>query len=51
MGEVIDAKGKACPQPVLMTKKSLEKIEEGTCTVVVDSAISLDFVVRFATSQ
>jgi len=51
MGEVIDAKGMACPQPVLMTKKALTEIEEGVFTVLVDSAISRDNVVRFATSQ
>jgi len=51
MGEVIDARGQACPQPVLMTKKTLESREEGTFSVVVDSAISRDNVVRFATSQ
>ena len=51
MGKVIDAKGKACPQPVLMTKKALELMEEGIITVVVDSTISRDNVVRFATSQ
>jgi len=51
MEEIIDARGKACPQPVLMTKKALEDREEGTFSVVVDSAISKDNVVRFATSQ
>ncbi len=51
MEQVIDAKGKACPQPVLMTKKALESMTGGTLTVMVDSAISRDNVVRFATSQ
>ncbi len=51
MKQVIDARGKACPQPVLMTKKALEEMDEGKVTVVVDSAISKDNVVRFATNQ
>ncbi len=51
MGDIIDARGLACPQPVLMTKKALEGMEEGSFTIVVDSAISKDNVVRFATSQ
>ncbi len=51
MSEIIDARGMACPQPVLMTKKTLEGMPEGSFTVVVDSAISKDNVVRFATSQ
>ncbi len=51
MRDMIDARGKACPQPVLMTKKALEGMTEGSFTVVVDSAISKDNVVRFAASQ
>lgn len=51
MSILVDARGLACPQPVLMTKKTLEEMGEGTFTVVVDSAISKDNVVRFATSQ
>jgi len=26
---IIDARGKACPTPVIMTKKALEEIQEG----------------------
>ena len=51
MSEIVDARGLACPQPVLMTKKTLEEMERGVFTVVVDSAMSKDNVVRFATSQ
>jgi selenium metabolism protein YedF len=34
---LIDARGIACPQPVLMTKAELEKINEGVVTVLVDN--------------
>jgi len=51
MENTIDARGKACPQPVLMTKDALESMEEGIITVVIDSEIAKDNVVRFATSQ
>jgi len=33
----IDARGLACPQPVLMVKAELEKIEEGVITILVDN--------------
>ncbi|ADD67223.1 selenium metabolism protein YedF [Denitrovibrio acetiphilus DSM 12809] len=33
----IDARGLACPQPVLMIKAELEKIEEGVVTILVDN--------------
>lgn len=51
MKKTIDARGKACPQPVLMTKDAIESMEEGIVTVLTDSEISKDNVVRFATSQ
>jgi len=47
----IDARGLSCPQPVINTKKALEEIEEGTTTVLVDSAESCENVRRFAQSQ
>jgi len=33
----IDARGMACPQPVLLMKAELEKIEEGVITILVDN--------------
>lgn len=33
----IDARGLACPQPVLMIKEELEKIDEGVVTILVDN--------------
>jgi selenium metabolism protein YedF len=51
MEKTIDARGKACPQPVLMTKDALEGVDEGAISVLIDSEISKDNVVRFATSQ
>ena len=47
----IDARGLPCPQPVINTKKALDEIEEGTVTVLVDSAESSQNVQRFAHSQ
>lgn len=43
----IDARGKACPQPVLMTKKALENMDEGILTVIVDNFASKENVIRF----
>lgn len=51
MGKTIDARGKACPQPVVMTKRALESLEEGILTVIVDNPTSRDNVERFAKSQ
>ncbi|MFH1624673.1 MAG: sulfurtransferase-like selenium metabolism protein YedF [Pseudomonadota bacterium] len=51
MAKVIDARGLACPQPVINTKKALEEIGEGIITVMVNSVVSRDNVRRFAESQ
>ncbi|KRU28926.1 sulfurtransferase TusA [Clostridium sporogenes] len=42
----IDARGVSCPQPVLMTKKALEKNKEGV-DVVVDNMTARGNVERF----
>ena len=49
--KIVDAKGLACPQPVIMTKNALSEIEEGVITVLVDSIASRENVKRFAESQ
>ncbi len=33
---VIDAKGQACPKPVLMAEEALSKISEGIVEILVD---------------
>jgi selenium metabolism protein YedF len=47
----VDARGLPCPRPVIETKKALEKIGEGSFTVIVDSKESRQNVERFARSQ
>lgn len=47
----IDARGKPCPTPVVLTKKALESITEGVVTVLVDSEVSKENVIKFAASQ
>lgn len=51
MRNIVDARGLACPQPVINTKKALEEIEEGILTVIVDNVAARDNVRRFAESQ
>ncbi len=49
MTKEIDARGLACPQPVIMTKKA---IEEGVnCVVIVDNEAARDNVCRMVKSQ
>jgi selenium metabolism protein YedF len=46
MKKEIDARGLACPEPVLLAKKMIE--EEGECVVIVDDASARDNVCRMA---
>jgi len=49
MRNVIDARGLACPQPVILTKKALEQQDE--ITVIVDNATALENVRRMGTKS
>jgi selenium metabolism protein YedF len=47
----IDARGKNCPVPVLMTEEALRKITEGILDVLLDNEDSAQNVAGFATQQ
>jgi selenium metabolism protein YedF len=47
MKNIIDAKGLACPQPVILTKQALESKDE--ITVIVDNATAVENVRRMGT--
>lgn len=46
----IDARGLACPKPVINTKKELEKINEGIVVVTVDNDIAKQNIIKLANS-
>ncbi len=49
---IIDARGLACPQPVLETKRALEEeLDTTSFTVLVDNYTSKENVSRFAKNQ
>ena len=47
----IDARGLACPHPVIETEQVLRGLEEGTVVTVVDNAAARDNVARLAKSM
>lgn len=47
----IDARGLACPKPVIETKKALEQIPEGNIVTIVDNEIARDNVSKLANSM
>lgn len=50
MGMMIDARGKPCPQPVVLVKRALEQ-GAASLEIVVDNAVSASNVKRFLESQ
>jgi selenium metabolism protein YedF len=48
---LIDARGQACPKPVLMAEEALTKIEEGIVEILVDNEASVKNLTRFATKN
>ncbi len=49
--QIIDARGMACPMPVVNTKKILETIREGSVTTIVDNDTAKENVVALARSM
>lgn len=46
----VDARGEACPRPVIMTKKELDKIGEGIITTIVDNEVAKVNITKLADS-
>ncbi|WFA08337.1 sulfurtransferase-like selenium metabolism protein YedF [Tissierella sp. Yu-01] len=47
----IDARGQACPKPVIMTKKELDNLIEGVITTIVDNEVAKENVSKLASSM
>lgn len=43
---IVDARGRSCPEPVLMTKKAVEKNPAGV-EVIVDNTTAVENIKRF----
>ena len=46
----VDARGQACPKPVIMTKRELDNIEEGIVVTIVDNEVAKNNVSKLAKS-
>ena len=51
MNKEVDARGQACPRPVIMTKKALDGIGEGIVTTIVDNEIANENISKLAKSS
>lgn len=46
--KTVDARGLSCPQPIVETKRVLDKLKSGKVEVLVDTVTSRENVLRFA---
>jgi TusA-related sulfurtransferase len=46
--KIVDARGLSCPQPALMARQAIQKMDKGTVEVLVDSATARENVSRLA---
>ena len=44
----VDGRGQLCPKPVIMTKKELDKLDEGTVTTIVDNEVAKENISKLA---
>ncbi len=51
MNREVDARGQACPKPVIMTKKELDNMKEGILTTIVDNEVAKENVSKLASSM
>ncbi|SNS03796.1 TusA-related sulfurtransferase [Anaerovirgula multivorans] len=51
MSNIVDARGRSCPEPVVMTRKAIETYSGGTIQVLVDTMVAVENIKRFAGNQ
>ncbi|MCL6559711.1 MAG: sulfurtransferase TusA family protein [Firmicutes bacterium] len=51
MAEIKDARGLLCPEPVLITKREMDRLGRGAFQVLVDTAAARDNITRLAKNQ
>lgn len=51
MTMMVDARGLSCPQPVIVTRNAMKKVDEGPIEVLVETGTSRDNVSRMARKE
>ena len=51
MDNIIDARGRSCPEPVIMTKTAIDKNPMDDFQVLVDTHVAVENITRFATGK
>lgn len=51
MPNILDARGRSCPEPVIMTKNAIESTPKDSLQVLVDSQVAVENITRFVTGK
>lgn len=51
MSILVDARGRSCPEPVMMTKSALEENKGQTIEVTVDFVVAMDNIKRYVEKE
>lgn len=51
MPNIVDARGRSCPEPVIMTKRAMEENNSDVLEVLVDAMVAVENIKRYATGQ
>ena len=51
MDNIIDARGRSCPEPVIMIKSAVDANPSGQFSILVDTNVAVENISRFAKSK
>ena len=51
MDNIIDARGRSCPEPVIMIKSAVDTKPNGQFSILVDTNVAVENISRFAKSK
>lgn len=51
MLNIIDARGRSCPEPVIMTKNEIDSNPNAELQVLVDTHVAVENITRFVTGK
>lgn len=51
MANIIDARGRSCPEPVIMTKMAISQNPKDNFQILVDTNVAVENITRFATGK
>lgn len=51
MANIIDARGRSCPEPVILTKNAIEANPQDSFNILVDTHVAVENITRFVSNK